>query len=94
MICPIAWLEVANRRASKYSSVTDWLDGTVAPVRVGFYERHFTDSTGTDSWSVQYWDGAVWRATPNSKPHWRQVGDYPAWRGLAGPAPKQEGASE
>ena len=31
---------------------------------------------------MQYWDGEFW-LTREGKPHWRQVGDYPAWRGFA-----------
>lgn len=82
MICPIAWLEVANERAPKFGGVTDWIDGTQAPVRVGHYERHFTDSPTIGFASMQYWDGSQWLIRGMLKPHWRQVGDYPAWRGI------------
>lgn len=82
VIDPIKWLAVANERNPKLPFVTEWLDGTTAPVRPGFYERHFTDSEIIGDLTMQYWDGECWRSRPESKPHWRQVGDYPAWRGL------------
>lgn len=83
----ISWLDVARERNPKLPFTTDWFDGTVAPVRVGWYVRFFTDSLthqspAGDGWSMQYWDGKYWRANPTSEAHWRQVGDYPAWRGL------------
>ena len=81
-IDPIKWLEVASARCPKLPFTTEWLPGTVAPVRVGFYERHFTDSAFIGNASMQYWDGEYWRARPGSAAHWRQVGDYPAWRGI------------
>lgn len=81
-ICPICWLKIANDRSPKLPFVTDWINGMQAPVRVGYYERYFSDSRDIGDWSMQYWDGNVWRARPDSRPHWRQVGDYPAWRGL------------
>jgi hypothetical protein len=82
VIDPIKWLEVANHRNPKLPFTTPWFDGTTKPVRVGFYERHFTDSRDIGDWTMQYWDGEFWRARPDRPPHWRQVGDYPAWRGL------------
>ena len=82
IICPIEWREVAAQRAPKFDGVTDWLNGTQAPVRVGYYERHFTDSPDIGMASVQYWDGTHWLIRGTKKQHWRQVGDYPAWRGI------------
>lgn len=80
-IDPIYWLTIAAERQPKSKSVTDWISGGVAPVRVGIYERHFTDGN-----LEQYWDGKVWRCLHGNgsagPAHWRQVGDYPAWRGL------------
>ena len=32
--------------------------------------------------SMQYWDGHRWIGQ-DGRPHWRKVGDYPAWRGLS-----------
>lgn len=88
-IDPAEWLKVANARAKKTRRVTPWFPGTTRPVRIGYYERHFTDSQIVDAkYSLHWWDGLVWRATPNSVAHWRQVGDYPCWRGLAQEAPK------
>ena len=84
MIDPKYWLLIANDRRPKLPITTDWISGEEAPVRVGWYERHFTDSmmAGGEKWSMQYWDGEYWRAKPECIPHWRQVGDYPCWRGL------------
>lgn len=82
MIDPITWQAVATVRAPKPCFMTDWFDGMTHPQWVGYYERHFTDSAIVPMASIQYWDGKYWRARPDSPPHWRQVGDYPAWRGL------------
>ena len=80
-IDPLEWLSVANLRRPRYEGLTEWHPGTVAPAHVGWYERHFTDSTICEpSVSMHYWDGLRW-LTEQGKPHWRQVGDYPAWRG-------------
>ena len=81
-IGPVFWLTIANERHPKSDSVTDWIPGNVAPVRSGYYERHFTDGS-----EFHHFDGEVWRSSdPAEKrgrmPHWRQVGDYPCWRGL------------
>ena len=76
-ICPIFWLTIANERQPKSKSMTPWFSGGVAPVRVGHYERHFTDGN-----SLQYWSGTQWHSQQGGAPHWRQVGNYPAWRGL------------
>ncbi|MDB5937464.1 MAG: hypothetical protein JWQ01_4808 [Massilia sp.] len=81
-IDPIEWREVAAGRSPKFGGVTDWIDGTNAPVRVGIYERHFTDSLVIGMASMQHWDGTHWLIRGTTKPHWRQVGDYPAWRGI------------
>jgi hypothetical protein len=81
-INPFAWVTVANERMPRLPFTTDWFDGMTKPVRVGWYERHFTDSMSIGILSMQYWDGECWRVRPDGQPHWRQVGDYPAWRGL------------
>lgn len=88
-IDPIEWLKVANARAKKTRRVTPWFPGTTRPDRVGYYERHFTDSQMLDfNYSLHWWDGRHWLAKKGSLPHWRQVGDYPCWRGLAQEGPK------
>lgn len=82
-IDPLKWLNTANERRPKFAGVTDWFPGTVKPAHVGCYERHFTDSTVNDpSASFQFWDGTQWIVMSTGMPHWRQVGQYPAWRGL------------
>lgn len=82
-INPIAWLAVVNERSGPRSGLTEWFPGTVSPAHVGMYERHFTDSTvNPPADSLQYWDGTYWRISPGGQAHWRQVGDYPAWRGM------------
>lgn len=82
MIDPRAWVNVARERMPQHAGVTDWYDGTTHPARRGVYERHFTDSMHSGMASMQYWDGKQWIIRGTDKPHWRQVGDYPAWRGL------------
>lgn len=81
-ISPAEWLDVANRRRPKLPHTTEWFDGTTAPTLPGWYERHFTDSPRIGHATMQWWDGEFWRAHPEWAMHWRQVGDYPAWRGL------------
>jgi hypothetical protein len=83
MINPIEWLKTANKRRPKLPHTTEWFNGLTAPMRPGWYERHFTDSPVIGDASMQWWDGACWYIEPYGLPHWRQVGDYPAWRGLA-----------
>lgn len=82
-IDPVSWVAIANERSPRTASVTEWFAGDTKPEVEGYYERHFTDGN-----SLQWWDGRLWRAhnpdeTKGSAPHWRQVGDYPCWRGLA-----------
>ena len=49
----------------------------------GRYERHFTDSMITSKpHSMHWWNGKFWSSEKGGEPHWRQVGDYPAWRGV------------
>lgn len=83
MISPLEWLLTANKRRPRLPNTTRWFSGLIAPTRPGWYERHFVDSMVINDATMQWWDGAVWRAKPDSPPHWRQVGDYPCWRGLA-----------
>lgn len=56
--------------------VTEWFGGSTHPPRPGMYDRLFVDGI-----CRQHWDGKVWSAREGSVPHWRQVGDYPMWRG-------------
>jgi len=91
MIDPIDWLLVATIRSPKISGLTDWIDGTLAPVRVGYYERHFTDSMEVSKPFIHYWDGIHWLLSDSMMPHWRQVGDYPCWRGLTEDQAKLQG---
>lgn len=64
--------------AKTVENVTPWFSGNIKPAYVGFYDRIFTDGVFR-----MLWDGIHWRAKEGYPPHWRQVGDYPAWRGLA-----------
>jgi hypothetical protein len=78
-----AWLAFVNaNRPADRPGVTPWFGGEVHPVRTGWYERQFTDGVYR-----QWWDGEYWRNRPSGTAHWRQVGDYPCWRGLAVKAP-------
>lgn len=76
-IDPIEWAKKIN---AKLPGVT-WLDGNTHPETHGYYERAFTDGVFT-----QYWDGRSWSHRKGGAAHWRQVGDYPAWRGPGFPA--------
>lgn len=71
------WVKEAIRRHSQ--EVTPWFDGATHPSRVGYYDRCFTDGT-----IRHYWNGSVWMESSLTlaRPHWRQVGAYPCWRGL------------
>lgn len=81
-ISPQEWLAVVERLRPRTEGLTDWFPGDVTPAHQGWYERFFTDSTAIASGhSMQYWDGQSWLIEAG-RPHWRQVGDYPAWRGI------------
>lgn len=80
-LTPEIWVNVANERRPKLPITTEWFDGTTAPTRPGWYERHFTDSPMIGDATMQWWDGSHWYTAPGGLRHWRQVGDYPAWRG-------------
>lgn len=82
-IDPTSWLDTANERSPQVGSVTEWFPGDTHPEEAGYYERHFTDGN-----ALHWWDGDVWRSHGPSErrghsAHWRQVGDYPCWRGTA-----------
>lgn len=82
----VGWIAMAELRRPKMPNSTYWFDGTthLEPERTGSYERHFTASSELGDATMQWWDGALWRVGgADGLPHWRQVGDYPAWRGLA-----------
>jgi hypothetical protein len=82
-IAPGDWLRVARFRATKKRGLTPWFDGRTKPARRGYYERHFTDSLDIPQWmSMHWWDGKKWLSRKGGLSHWRQVGDYPCWRGL------------
>jgi len=84
---PVKWQELANARRPKLTQTTEWFSGDVAPVHIGWYERYFVESPDNLSETrMHYWDGAHWRRTPIAQIHHYQVGDYPAWRGLADPS--------
>lgn len=77
-LTPGYWVKRAAEISSKDNSKTDWHEGTISPVHVGYYERIYTDGI-----YKHYWDGKNWRFEKyDSNIHWRQVGDYPAWRGI------------
>ena len=81
MIDPQKWLAVAQRVRPSTIGLTQWFCGSVAPIHVGWYERFFTDSeTIPVEASMQYWDGHRWLIS-EGREHWRQVGEYPCWRG-------------
>jgi hypothetical protein len=83
MISPLEWLLTANKRRPKLPHTTKWFSGLTSPALPGWYERHFIDSPSIGDATMQWWDGEFWRANPEWAMHWRQVGDYPCWRGLA-----------
>lgn len=85
-IDPMALVVEAQINRPKIKGLTDWFAGTQKPQHIGWYERYFTGSTINDpASSFHYWNGKYWLRTPGelSETHWRQLGDYPAWRGLA-----------
>lgn len=72
------WLERTVKNFAPDDGMTEWHSGDVAPLYPGYYERCYTDGI-----YKHYWDGALWRHNEQSiASHWRQVGDYPAWRGI------------
>lgn len=76
--CPERWLTsiLSGDNAAYYGVTTDgWQSGATAPAEPGWYERLFTDGV-----LRHWWDGEDWALSPTARLHWRQVGDYPAWR--------------
>lgn len=82
IIDPAKWLARTAAYIPQKRYHTRWFPGTVAPVHKGFYERYFCDSSLMTAPFFHYWNGKFWSAQKGGSPHWRQVGDYPAWRGL------------
>lgn len=94
MIKPDDWHKICHRKRASLIDLhnpeaTPWFPGDVAPVHVGWYDRYFTDGMYR-----QWWDGTQWMIETSSnqfgvqmQPHWRQVGDYPMWRGKKDPPP-------
>ena len=76
---PESFIGFAIKYSYSKKGCTAWFSGDIAPVHVGYYERYYVDGL-----YLHYWDGACWKHDnkPDTAPHWRQVGDYPAWRGL------------
>ena len=72
------WLAYVNEhRPHPAKGVTPWFSCSVRPVRVGWYERQFTDGIYR-----QWWNGVAWLFGPGKHQHWRQVDSYPCWRGM------------
>lgn len=93
-IDPADWLvewSLNPRRAAEAvttQAVTPWFVGTTKPVRKGWYDRMFTDGLFS-----HYWDGYAWCSGKGGPPHWRQVGDYPCWRGMLAPVADRDAAA-
>ena len=64
--------------------LTPWYPPRTHPSRIGYYDRKYSDGVYR-----HYWNGEYWAQSEHSAPHWRQVNDYPVWRGLAEP-PREE----
>lgn len=71
-INPDTWIHEATEHEP---GAHGWKNGRTAPEKPGMYERYFTDGIFR-----AYWDGEVWLHANRKGIHWRQVGDYPAWR--------------
>lgn len=67
--------------ASNSDAYTEWFSGDLAPVHIGWYERHPVGKV-----LRHWWDGRIWRAAPEGLVCLHQVGGYPCWRGLRKPA--------
>ena len=65
--------------------LTPWYPSGTHPVRKGYYDRAYMDGIYR-----HYWDGIFWRSWHGSDPHWRQIKDYPLWRGLSRPTRKEK----
>ena len=76
---PQSFIGFARKFVPLKKGCTGWFSGDIAPVHVGYYERYYVDGL-----YLHYWDGKAWKHDhkPETPEHWRQVGDYPAWRGL------------
>lgn len=78
----VSFLEVTRRTRPPQRGTTSWISGLEAPVRIGWYDRNYADAM-----CRTYWNGSQWMTSDaiDAFPHWRQVGDYPAWRGQLSP---------
>lgn len=72
IINPDTWIHEATEQEP---GAHTWKNGRTAPDQPGMYERYFTDGIFRS-----YWDGEQWFHANRKSAHWRQVGDYPAWR--------------
>ena len=79
VINPDKWIEKI-KDFHRSPGTTEWQNGKTHPELPGWYERYFTDGT-----FFHWWNGKQWCVGKALAPHWRQVFDYPAWRGLKGP---------
>ncbi len=72
-------------RAVREVATSTWVVAEISeyPKSQHAYERHFTDSEHLGDDTMNWGDGQIWRTSPERSPHLLQVGDYPAWRGLA-----------
>ena len=77
----------AGNKSERKGGVTRWYRGDVKPAYKGWYERIFIEGIYR-----QHWNGRFWSMQKDGFPHWREVGDYPAWRGLTEPAFKRGAA--
>jgi len=82
----VMWLDHVEGPANSASGCTPWFSGMTAPTREGWFDRMFVDGCYR-----QWWDGAQWSHAKGGPRHWRQVGDYPCWRGLLTPNVKFSG---
>ena len=71
------WYKRVTENSVPTADRTPWFAGDTHPVRVGWFERIFIDGVFR-----HYWDGQMWLIDKGGEPHWRQIGEYPAWRGL------------
>ncbi len=80
---PEEWLMTAAQDRPRLEGLTPWFSGGTTPAHIGWYERHFNHTSQVlGCKSMNWWDGQQWRLGPHLGIHPRQVGSYPAWRGM------------
>lgn len=64
--------------------LTDWFPGDIKPIRVGIYERRYSESINFSKWNGEYWSFGYYSVDlANERGHYLSQYQNLPWRGLA-----------